>query len=129
MILMELLIQTIFVFVGGLLYIKYKPDPLLTMEEADKEHSLEGDFKHSLFGCCQVPGITLFTCCCEGIRWADSMRMINMLPFSSAVMTWLMVNCVCFLLAVGGAGGPILSTVVVAGLLTYYRQGLRDAFR
>jgi len=128
-VLVEELFQIFLVVVAAWLYIKYKPDPFMAFEGDDKEDSLDGKFKHSLFVCCQMPCVTLFTCFCEGIRWADTMRLIGVLSFSGAIMTWLIINCVCILLAIGGFGNAILSTCALAVVLTYYRQQLREKFR
>lgn len=128
-ILFELFFQAIVVFVAAWLYAKHKPDPLFTMDVPDQKETLDGDFKYPLCACLQMPRMTVFTCCCEGIRWADSMRQIGLLTFPSAVLTWLVISAVCIVISIGGPMNLMVSTMVLGTLLTYYRQGLREAFQ
>jgi len=127
--LIEVLIQLFVVLLTAGLYSRYKTTPAVTVLETDKEHSLDGQFKHGLFNCLGAPGLCCFSCFCPGIRWADSMRLIGLLQFTSGITIWLGVTWVCMLLAVENADSAFLSTMVMAIVLTYYRQAMREAFR
>lgn len=126
---LELLFQVVIVGLGAYLYIQNKPDPLVTLEGPEKKDDLDGEFKHSLFACLEMPGTTAFVCCCcEGIRWADNMRLLGTLTFFKALALWMVLNCACTLLTLGGVGTPLLSLLILTGMLSYYRQELRGKF-
>jgi len=118
----SILIQVLITALVAFLYMKNKPESVVTVPEGDKKESLDGDFKHGLFSCFDLPGLSLFTFCCGGIRWADSMRMMGELTFYSAVGIWL------GMLVLGAVTGGLFTWVGIAIIGTMYRQKIRAAF-
>jgi Cys-rich protein (TIGR01571 family) len=81
------------------------------------------DFSTGLFGCNEHPTICFWSCCCPGIRWADTGARIKLHEYwiAFAIVTILyallflpIANCVVFLL--------------IVGYLTYARQAFREFF-
>jgi len=118
----SILVQVLITALVAFLYMKNKPESVVTVPEGDKKESLDGDFKHGLFSCFDLPGLSLFTFCCGGIRWADSMRMMGELTFYSAVGIWL------GMLVLGAVTGGLFAWVGIAIIGTMYRQKIRAAF-
>jgi len=110
----------IIILVVAFLYTKYKPEFVLS--EHDDKTSLDGDFKHGLFSCFDLPGLALFTFCCGGVRWADTMRMAGFLAFLYGILIWVVFESCSGLL-----GGLTWLFVSLTG--TYYRQKIREAFK
>lgn len=128
----EIIVSWILLLGVAWLYIKYKPDPLIVMDEAAKQHPLDGEFTHSLFGCFWVPCMSLFvlTGCGQGIRWADTVRMLGALSFTSALITFGVVcdlGTICLELLPEGVSLP-LCLLLVLPMFIYFRQELRKAF-
>lgn len=119
-IILNMVVTAIIFLLVAFLYTKYKPD-FVTPDNTDSKESLNGDFKHGLCSCFETPGLAFFSCCCGGIRWADTMRMAGMLAFVYGIGIFL------FLESTSGVLGG-LTWLLVAVLGTMYRQKLRTAF-
>jgi len=114
------IVTALIILAVAYLYTKNKPEFVIE-EKADKA-SLDGDFKHGLFSCADTPGMSLFTFCCGGVRWADTMRMAGFLLFVYGVALWVLFESCSGLL-----GGLTWLFVTIVG--TVYRQKLREAFK
>jgi len=81
------------------------------------------EFKSGLFDCTTGPGIMFWSCCCPGIRWADTMSKLNIHRFWPGF--WLMTG----LYAIGFI--PLCTLVcfsIVVVYMTYHRQEFRKKF-
>jgi len=118
----SIVVQALLIALFSFLYVKHKPASVVELEEGSKKESLDGDFKHNLFDCLETPRLSVFTFCCCGIRWADSMRMLGELTFISAIAIWLGVE------VLGAILGGIFGWLMLAAVGMMYRQKIRKAF-
>jgi len=90
----------------------------------------KGYFVHGLFRCLSAPSICCLTTCCFTIRWADTIRMANLLPFVLAL-------CILEgLMLLPEVAGIFTSDLQLEGLafylcvafMVYYRQQIRKMF-
>jgi Cys-rich protein (TIGR01571 family) len=79
------------------------------------------DFQYGICSCFEVPAMSLLTCCCFAVRWADTMRMASYLSF------WVGVVMILFLELINAFTGG-LALCVAWGIVVYYRQQLRKEF-
>lgn len=107
----------------GLLYVSFKPVDIVSVSADAKPDSLNGDFKYRLFQCCDLPCLSIFTCCCPCMRWSDSMRMLGELTFVVALLVWL------GMCTLGVLINFIAYWVGMAILGTLYRHKIRKAFK
>lgn len=82
---------------------------------------VNGVWRNHIFQCLHVPKLCLFTCFCGPVRWADTMRMANLLPFWGAFALITFFN-IASLLGMGVAG------VFMLFILVYFRQQMRKMF-
>merc|ERR1719478_1472358 len=83
------------------------------------------EFKEFKTDLCSIgqPGICFWSCCCPGIRWADSMSKLGIHGFYSGFWFLTALYCISFI--------PLCTLVcfaVVVAYMTYHRQELRKAF-
>lgn len=81
------------------------------------------EFKSGLFDCTTGPGITFWSCCCPGIRWADTMGKLDIHEYWTAFWGLFLVCCIAFI--------PFCTFVcfaAVVGYMTYHRQEFRKKF-
>lgn len=120
----EGIIQACILAVVGLLYAMYKSNlnkVVEVPEELDKDW-LNDDFKYPLFSCLEAPCLSCFVCCCAGIRWADSARMLGKISFVVAVAIWAGIEFV------GAITGGLLTWVGITIIGISVRQDIRKAF-
>jgi len=120
--LIHLLFSVAITALAAYLYVNHKPDFGLKVSEGDKPENLNGTFKHGLFRCFDTPLLSLFTCCCFPVRWADSMRMVGLVTFIVGVAIMGISDA----FASTFVGGAAWIAVAVVG--TMYRQKMRAAF-
>jgi len=122
---LEAIIQACIVGVAALLYAMYKSkwEKVVEVPEGTDKDSLNGDFKYSLCSWYEAPCLSCFVwCCCAGIRWADSMRMLGKISFAVAVALWLGLE-------IGGSiTGGLLTWVGITVVGMTMRQDIRKAF-
>merc|ERR1719424_1292661 len=78
------------------------------------------DWRSGLCGCAQYPGITFWSCCCPGIRWADTMDEVGIHRFYHG---FFMMTCLWALMFI-----PI-ATVFVFLIVVCYMAVQRQAIR
>jgi Cys-rich protein (TIGR01571 family) len=81
------------------------------------------DFSTTLFGCNEHPTICFWSCCCPGIRWADTAARTKITEYWIAFAIVTAMYCLMFL--------PIANCVVfllIVGYMTYARQAFREFF-
>lgn len=108
----------ILVLITAFIYQRSKKDPAPTRYGG---MSILDDFQFGMFSCHEAPGMSLLTCCCFAIRWADTMRMASLMSF------WLGVILITFLEVCDGLTSG-LSMCVAWGIVVFYRQKLRKEF-
>lgn len=102
----------------------YAPEDVVAVEKEQREHYKDfQQFRSGLFECTTYPGITFWSCCCPGLRWADTMSKVGIHRFyeAFAIMTilwslmWIPIaSALCF--------------VIVVIYMTIKRQALREKF-
>lgn len=81
-------------------------------------------FTTDLFECHKEIGITFWSCCCPGIRWADTYHKLGIHKFWSGF--WIMTG----LIAISFIPmATVICWIIVAAVMAYYRQELRKAFK
>jgi len=113
----------IFTIVAAFVYQRNKKDPVPDPNRRFNSGMARNkdDFTFGVCSFVEVPGMSLLTCCCFAIRWADTMRMASYMSFWVGVilMTLLQMS------NAGTAGGL---GIVALGVVVYYRQKLRKDF-
>lgn len=105
-------------------YFRQKPVRERCMPEPEDWETLK-DWKYGVFDCCSAPEISLWSCCCPMIRWADTLSMAGLMGFWIAFVIYFAI----YLL--GSVAGPaegvihILLALICAG----FRQEMRIKFR
>lgn len=118
--LFTVMIWWILVIVEARFYLDIKLHPPPSDQSLQVQHGLW------YYGLCmwyQVPGLSLFTCCCPAIRWADTMRMAGFIGFWLALPMYLALQAGCFY--------PVASFLFVPfliGMCVFYRQRIRKKF-
>jgi len=108
----------IIVMIAAFVYQRNKKDPAVTLGGMGMNRE---DFNHGIFSCFENPSMTLLTCCCFAIRWADTMRMANFLNFWVGVVMLVVLEML----------NPFtqgLSMLVLLFIAVMYRQKLRKEF-
>lgn len=106
------------------LYYEHSKDYLIRTP-ADGPHppveELTGDWKYSFWGCCNTPFLCAFSWCCPAVRWADTVRMADLLGFWVAVVVF-------FCALVLSTSVAVVGTIPMAFIGMHYRQKLRATF-
>lgn len=106
-------------FVFAMFYVVAKPHP---PEREEGEWFIEDRYWNFHFcQCMHEPRLTLFTCFCGAVRWADNMRMAKFLGFWKA---FLLISFLSFLIMVG----LVVFIPVVLFVAVYFRQQMRKLF-
>jgi len=82
----------------------------------------DDQFRFGLFQCFDDWKLSLFTFCCYPIRWADTLRMMGVLPFYTALAIIVGLQFVNACLAG-------FANLVLIAVLVFYRQKMRTAFK
>lgn len=108
----------IFTLIAAYIYQRQKKDP----EPTRRGMAMDRDeFTFGICSCFEVPALSLLTCCCFSIRWADTMRMASLLSF------WVGVVVITLLELINSFTGG-LAACVAWGIVVFYRQKLRKEF-
>lgn len=103
----------------------YAPVEASKEELEQREHYRDfQEWKSGLFSCHEHPGITFWSCCCPGIRWADTVSKLGIHRYWTAF--WGMTLCY-FLTMLPIATGICFLCVVF--YCTYFRQEIRKHFK
>mmetsp|Transcript_93317 Transcript_93317/g.200260 ORF Transcript_93317/g.200260 Transcript_93317/m.200260 type:complete len:306 (+) Transcript_93317:99-1016(+) len=105
----------------GFLYKQYYITPPVDIEKATASFK-DQNFVHGPFSCFDDLEILAWSCCCGGIRWADTMQSIGVVTF------WVGIALFMFTVILDTFTGGILMWIVIAVIFTYYRQELRKKF-
>jgi len=89
---------------------------------SDGEGSLD-HFSSGLFNCRKRPEITFWSCCCPGIRWADTMHKLGIHRFWGGFWILTTLYFISFI-----PKATIICQLLVVMYMTYHRQVLRKAF-
>eukprot|EP00448_Togula_jolla_P029129 CAMPEP_0170639386 /NCGR_PEP_ID=MMETSP0224-20130122/39623_1 /TAXON_ID=285029 /ORGANISM="Togula jolla, Strain CCCM 725" /LENGTH=331 /DNA_ID=CAMNT_0010969741 /DNA_START=63 /DNA_END=1058 /DNA_ORIENTATION=- len=81
-----------------------------------------GTWGFPLFDIMGEPKLCMFSCFCPTIRWADTVSMAGFLPFSTAILVFLLCSFM-------GHMAPGIGLIVYLSVTTYYRQELRQQFK
>lgn len=95
--------------------------PPVDLEKAQEAFKDQG-FTHGPFSCHEDMEILAWSCCCGGIRWADTMQSLGMLSF------WMAVGLFMFTILADTFTGGAVMWIVLAVVFTYYRQEIRKKF-
>lgn len=109
------------VLLFALFYRVVKADQPINMERA-REHFQGSGFTHGAFACLEDLDTSLWSCCCFGARWADTMSAAGLLSFWVAVVLFLGIQLM------QSAVQGLVVWAVAAMIFTYFRQQLRTAF-
>lgn len=112
----------ILVLIAAFIYQRQKKDPEPTRSGMAMDRD---EFTFGICSCFEVPGISLLTCCCFAIRWADTMRMASMMSFWAGVLLITGLELI-DVLTHKYTGGAVM--LVAWGIVVYYRQKLRKEF-
>lgn len=98
----------------------YSPgSPVEVVAAASADH----DFKYGAFACCEDVSLCCFACWCGGVRWADNMYRMGYMGFWFGLSVFLVMH-----LANGFLQGGFAMWVLIAMVLTYFRQEMRKSF-
>jgi len=92
-------------------------------KHASDGHRALNKFSSGLFHCNKQPQMTFWSCCCPGIRWADTMDKLGIHRFWGGF--WIM-TCLYFISFIPKA--TLCCQLLVVMYMTYHRQVLRQAF-
>jgi Cys-rich protein (TIGR01571 family) len=81
------------------------------------------DFTSGLFECNKHHGITFWSCCCPGIRWADTMNKLGIHGFWGAFWFLTMLYCISFI-----PYATAVCYIIVVCYMAYHRQEFRRVF-
>lgn len=106
------------ILAAAFVYQRQKKDP----EPTRRGMTMTNDDWHAgICSCFEVPGMTLLTCCCFSIRWADTMRMASYMSFWVGVVLMTLLEMINSF--TGGA-----AMCFAWGIVVFYRQKLRKEF-
>lgn len=134
LVMITVLFHALLMLTAACLYANHKPIVVaVSVPESAEKASLDGDFSHGLCSCRDTPRLSCFTCCCMGVRWADSVRMASSFSFLAAVLVWLGVQFIAMMFSGRADVNGILLWLFAAWLGvaivgTIFRQKLRRIF-
>lgn len=114
-----LLVWTVVAVLCAIYHEKQKVYP---SSSENKPEDLDGKFKFNLFGCFEEPMMTLLSCCCPAIRWADTSRMAGFMGFWVAFTLFFVL---CLLNAIGGFA---VFSMIIGVVGAFYRSKIRATF-
>jgi len=91
-----------------------------SQENNFKDHE---QFRFGLFECFKHGDVAFWSCCCPGIRWADTMSKLGIMRFWPAFCFLTSLYCLSFIPI-----ATICCYLVVVGYMAYHRQELRAKF-
>lgn len=102
----------------------YAPEDMAKEEKAQiNNYSDFQDFTNGLFECSSHHGITFWSCCCPGIRWADTMNKLGIHGFWSAFSFLTMLYCISVF-----PYATAVCYIIVVCYMAYHRQEFRRVF-
>jgi len=110
--------QLVLIVLCAVFYNKYRHSHDFTQ----KKPSTQGGkhFGYKLFGCFEDVQMSLLSCCCPALRWADTMDKAR----PTLLKYWIAIAvCLCL-----GFLGPLtlgLTSIALVGIMTYFRQRFR----
>lgn len=119
-VLVTMVIAFILTLTAAFIYQRNKKDPAVDPSRRGMAMDRE-DFHFGICSCSDVPSMSLLTCCCFAIRWADTMRMASFLGF------WVGVVLITFLELINGVTGGAAACFAWF-IVVFYRQKLRKEF-
>jgi Cys-rich protein (TIGR01571 family) len=100
-------------------YRQYNSTPIIDLDASKSRFSGE-DFKHGLCTWYEEPEICAYSCCCTGIRWADTMAAADVLSFTTALIIFLILMTLDMITA------AVTLWILLTLCFTYFRQTLRS---
>lgn len=114
----------IYVMLALLIWAMCYPGPPLPVADSSQVESAQATLESGHFSCFKNPEICLCACCCPGLRWADTISLMNL----TRITVGLSLVFLCALLnGLTGFGNAIVGPVTVF-LMLYYRHELRAKF-
>jgi Cys-rich protein (TIGR01571 family) len=80
-------------------------------------------FRSGLFDCASEPGICFWSCCCPGIRWADTMSNLGVHSFYTSFWILTALYCIMF-----WPLATMIGHLVIAAVMAWQRQAIREQF-
>jgi len=115
------LVYSLLIGIVATFYYHEKVFPPVQTVQPFEHYVPDGDWRFGLLSCCDEPAMSCLACFCAPIRWADTMFMAGFMQFHVAVLVFVGLVFVNSCLA--GVG-----SIVLFGMLVYYRQKLRGQF-
>eukprot|EP00747_Dinoflagellata_sp_TGD_P164629 gnl/TRDRNA2_/TRDRNA2_184821_c0_seq1.p1 gnl/TRDRNA2_/TRDRNA2_184821_c0~~gnl/TRDRNA2_/TRDRNA2_184821_c0_seq1.p1 ORF type:complete len:346 (+),score=46.46 gnl/TRDRNA2_/TRDRNA2_184821_c0_seq1:113-1150(+) len=106
---------------------EYLTAEYLISDEKAVSNRPPGDWQFKLFECLEQPGLSLLSCFCGPVRWADTVSMAGLMPFLTAA--GLLTFCVLFelvCLVIGLSISQGILSIAILIFLIHYRQRLRS---